>query len=68
MAAADYKDCDVCVGKTFYDANITYDDDWDIKWERPWGVGDWKVICKSCAETYEVIVRKKTNEAKGRSE
>lgn len=27
MAAGDYRSCDVCGGKCFYDANLNYEDD-----------------------------------------
>jgi hypothetical protein len=60
MAAADYRSCDVCSRKTFYDAHLS--------WNRPdaahqewWlhGVGDWAVICIECAKTHEVVVKLK---------
>lgn len=37
MAGGDYKSCDVCKGKTFYDANLDYDTE-DDEWNkhRPW--------------------------------
>lgn len=62
MAGADYKSCDVCSAKTFYDANLDYEQptkemmadkkyDWWLH-----GIGDWKVICPKCAETMKVII------------
>lgn len=59
MAYADYRLCDVCGGKTFYDANLDYhqpDAEHPAEWRLP-GVGSMKVICKKCAETHEVVVR-----------
>jgi len=60
MAAADYRLCDVCEAKTFYDANLDYDfRDPD---RRPHGLhrlGDWAVICKECAKTHECKVVKR---------
>jgi len=32
MAGADYKSCDVCGGKTFYDANLGYET--EDKWNK----------------------------------
>lgn len=54
MAGADYYSCDVCRGKTFYDANLDYDDDNNLA-----GVGDIAVICESCAKTHSVIIVEK---------
>lgn len=58
MAASDYRSCDVCGAKTFYDANLDYekpDADHGNEW---WlhGVGDWVVICPKCAETKVCVV------------
>jgi len=61
MAAADYRLCDLCTCKTFYDANVDYEPTpqghrlWPAM--RPDRVGDWAVICDECAKTHEVIVR-----------
>lgn len=33
MAGADYKSCDVCSGKTFYDAHLNYEDGRD-EWAK----------------------------------
>lgn len=33
MAGADYKSCDVCGGKAFYDANLSYSDGMD-EWSK----------------------------------
>jgi hypothetical protein len=55
MAYADYRLCDVCEEKTFYDANLDYDRD-----NGPHGLvrlGDWKVLCIECAKTHEIIVK-----------
>ena len=60
MAGADYRRCDVCDGKTFYDANCCYmEPDADHQDWWLYGVGDWAVICPECAKTHEVIVRQK---------
>ncbi len=34
MAAADYRLCDVCDGKVFYDANLNYERGGDDKWAK----------------------------------
>ncbi len=57
MAGADYYSCDVCHDKTFYDAELDWEDDVDKPF-LPVGAGQMKVICPKCAKTYEVVVRK----------
>jgi hypothetical protein len=55
MAAADYRLCDVCGRKTFYDANLNYE--WDDKGEmRLDSLGTWSVICEDCAKTHKTAV------------
>lgn len=67
MASADYRLCDVCERKTFYDAALDYRDpdksrpDWPNAWLP--GVGDWAVLCEECAKTHKVIVIKKVEPA-----
>jgi thiol:disulfide interchange protein len=58
MAACDYRSCDVCGGKVFYDANLNYDHDdaGNITLDY---LGDWCVICTECAKTHESKVVKK---------
>ncbi len=70
MAASDYRLCDVCKGKTFYDARLNYE--WVGDPNAPgcevrnagvlndqlrldW-LGDWVVICEECAATHACIV------------
>lgn len=71
MAAADYRLCDVCEGKAFYDANLTYEDEIDAP-DRPpyrvagedaggWGyrlgyLGDWAVLCTDCSKTHRTAI------------
>lgn len=45
MAASDYKLCDVCKCKTFYDDEVDY-----------WRVGKMIVLCEECAETRDIII------------
>lgn len=54
MAAADYRLCDVCGTKTYYDADLA----WDFKQYPEHGLrlGDWKVICIECAKTHECVI------------
>jgi hypothetical protein len=65
MAAADYKLCDLCGGKAFYDANIedsryiaSYDPTvtnfWDKSPVDPIGIA---VLCSDCNKTHEAIIR-----------
>ena len=76
MALADYRLCDVCEGKVFYDANLNYDQGRDVAGEvRNAGhmlantaldyLGDWVVICQDCAKEYECVVRKKEKPQEG---
>lgn len=58
MALVDYKLCDVCNSKAFYDANIedrayraTYDK--SITSVKPIGI---KVLCGDCAETHDINI------------
>ena len=60
MAMADYKACDLCGGKAFYDANIhdgcyvaTYDPS-TAEDTPPIGLA---VLCAACNETHEAIIR-----------
>lgn len=70
MAAADYRLCDVCNGKAFYDSNLSYEDARDAPdrapyrvagEESPWGyclgyLGDWAVLCDDCAKTHRTAI------------
>ena len=58
MAAADYRLCDCCNGKVFYDSNLNY----EFGEVLPSGhmkvdyLGDWAVICEDCAKTHKTMV------------
>ena len=60
MAVADYKSCDLCGGKAFYDANLhedRYVATWDpetAKRHDPIGLA---VLCPACNKTHEAIIR-----------
>lgn len=57
MAGADYYSCDVCGGKTFYDATLyEYASD-----AGPYDkcVGAMVVLCLACAKTHNVVIQKK---------
>lgn len=79
MAMADYRLCDVCGGKAFYDSSLTYqwegDKDYSgeeiknsdccrIAGDQPAKhdgyklgyVGDWAVICDTCAATHKTQI------------
>lgn len=71
MALADYRLCDKCGEKTFYDADLNYEFEppqWDtakpsIKYmgteqNKIWlgRLGDWAVICSECAKTHKCII------------
>jgi hypothetical protein len=58
MAYADYRHCDVCGAKAFYDANLSYDEE-----EYPetglFNLGAWLCLCIACAKTHELKIIKK---------
>jgi len=54
MALADYRLCDLCDGKVFYDANLNYTptkEGYTLD-----HLGDWAVICLDCAKTHKCVV------------
>lgn len=71
MALADYRLCDVCEGKAFYDANLNYEMSTrtnpipESEWIRGNSyiklddLGDWAVLCRDCAKTHECIIQAK---------
>ena len=73
MAGADYRDCDVCGDKVFYDACLCYEFDegkttLKNNKEVPYylgNLGNWIVLCKDCSKKYELqVVTKKTKKVK----
>ena len=67
MAYADYRLCDVCGGKAFYDAELQYDNDTSKPPFRVAGkpanyphvlgyLGDWAVLCRDCAKKYKTQI------------
>ena len=60
MAAADYRSCDVCKGKTFYDAELDYKECMNAPSygaPMPEGdVGDWAVLCSRCALVHKIEI------------
>lgn len=71
MAACDYRLCDSCGRKAFYDAGLSYDDaksaddpgvyriagtSQQFGWMTLGNVGDWAVLCKECAKTHRTII------------
>lgn len=58
MAYADYRLCDVCGTKTFYDADLQYDfEQYPIT--GLYNLGAWSAICRQCSETHDVIIQPK---------
>ena len=51
MASADYKLCDVCSSKHFYDAGIS-----DENYLSSYYKGGVKSICDKCLETHEIVI------------
>lgn len=69
MAAADYKLCDMCGCKAFYDSDLSYDfgapadEQFRVCGATPFGhslgnLGDWAVLCKNCAKTHRTQIVK----------
>ena len=60
MALCDYRLCDRCGGKAFYDANLNYGDPGAtcVRGQHYTldHVGDWAVLCQTCAETHAVVI------------
>ena len=60
MAAADYRSCDVCGKKTFYDADLDYGNnprEFVRGTEYSLGyLGDWVVICRECSKKYKATI------------
>lgn len=58
MAASDYRLCDHCGRKAFYDSNLNYDIGGENERRDEDGqllpdyVGSWAVICEDCAKTH----------------
>lgn len=72
MAIGDYRTCDICNNKVFYDANLAYkfpEKDKtkvykEVGLKQPLqstsleNLGDWAVLCLNCAKTHKVIIVK----------
>jgi len=57
MASADYRLCDNCGCKTFYDSDLNYEyKDEDRNIFEINGVGQLKVLCEGCTETKKIII------------
>ena len=77
MAYADYRHCDKCDEKVFYDANLNYGNATDGPCFRKVGVidkydnsleglGDWAVLCIDCSKTHKTqIVPIKSSKSAG---
>lgn len=75
MALVDYRLCDVCHGKAFYDARLNYEDAGaqvavryagEVSWYRLDDLGDWAVLCKDCAKTHRTEIVKIEVRGEGR--
>lgn len=72
MALADYRLCDICNGKAFYDSNLNYEfaDKYtkipaDELIQQPKSdsmkldyLGKWVVLCRECSKTHDIIIQK----------
>lgn len=61
MAACDYRLCDLCSRKVYYDASVDY----GAYGER---LGDWAVICSDCARDHRVVIVKTGEQEKQAAE
>jgi len=55
MSKIDYRCCDVCGSKTYYDAELN----WDYKNYPDTGfqyLGESKVLCRDCSKTHKVVI------------
>lgn len=60
MASIDYKSCDLCGYKAFYDANISdprYVATWDPQEAKEWEPIGLAVLCYECNRTHEAVIR-----------
>ncbi len=74
MAMADYRLCDNCGAKAFYDANLNYEfaEDPDVgasvvgvpRSAKLDYLGDWAVLCDDCAKEYKTAIVRKAGGAK----
>ena len=58
MALLDYRLCDVCNSKCFYDAQLQYDFE-DNKTTGLYNLGNWICLCTDCSKTHEIKIEKK---------
>lgn len=58
MASCDYKLCDICHRKHFYDSSIY---DRDNEYAKALDKETVKSICDTCAETHEIVIKLKVN-------
>jgi len=62
MASADYRLCDLCGSKAFYDSNLNYEFNAPVNEcirGSPYKVdclGDWSVLCRDCAKTHRCTI------------
>lgn len=52
MASADYKLCDKCRCKVFYDADISYSEEYCKDVDE----GRIVALCRKCAETHKIVI------------
>ena len=66
MASCDYKLCDICNSKVFYDADLNYETPTDVYLpfkevgEKAFytldNLGDWAVLCLKCSKTHKTAI------------
>lgn len=66
MAGIDYYLCDICGRKTFYDADLSYDQNRcnpATGHEWPDNVGDMIVLCADCAKNHRITIGRRKCES-----
>jgi len=70
MAVADYRLCDLCGNKAFYDSDLDYNfptpknpinkEDCVVgTYYTLQHLGDWKVLCNNCSKTHKCVIEKR---------
>jgi hypothetical protein len=66
MATCDYRLCDICNNKVFYDANLNYEQgrDAEARYAKDChyaleNLGAWIVLCRDCAKSYDIAAVKR---------
>lgn len=56
MTLTNYRLCDKCGGKAFYDAGLNNDSDALSNDYALDNLGDWAFLCRTCAKTHKCVI------------